>query len=615
MDTFTLRKGVLLLAAIALLPALAHGQYPLIEVRAWLYDTGNTPDRSDDQVVAPYESGGDYYVETGINATQGFDYPARLNFGNKIWDVYSDASTVYRLVFQIQCDNSNLIYECGAGGRGFWMLRKTDCYWFWSDIAARKDLILTTSYNDGGADPDLITDYERGWWSDPTNIGHSNAPDPTKDITRMDWWASWSMLDCVDPPGPGARNWQDDAYDGYNTLYAGTDSTIIWEIHFIVDNDWTDNESINLQLHMNPGKDGHSTDIYFVIQTRNRVVKWIYPEYAAISSVVSSPVIRDGRVYIGSDEANLYCLDASDGSQIWTYTAGDRIRSSPAAAYESGYWVMYFGCDDGSLYAVRDLGSSPELKWSVQLQNPLTSSPALWNDLVFVGSGDSLQCRFTSDGSTYWAQDLSGPVTSSPAVFWDNMVWIGSDSDYLYKFSIDGTPLGSYPVCGDIVAPVWMAYWDGRVSIGSYASATPGDDTLYVIDNIMMSGSKFHDDGNLARTYTSCFSLNDTTVYFGNDNNCVYCIDIGASGSAPTLIYKYDTGDDVHSSPLYWDGVVYFGSNSDRFYALDDQTQQPRANWPFVANGDIQSSPAISIPDSVVVVGSMDGHIYGFHME
>lgn len=316
---------------------------------------------------------------------------------------------------------------------------------------------------------------------------------------------------------------------------------------------------------------------------------------------------------MGSDDGYLYCLSASSGSLIWTYAAGDRIRSSPAAAYESGKWVLYFGCDTGYAYAVEDMGSSPQLKWSIPLQTPLSSSPALWQDtLLFIGSADSLQCRSTDDGTRNWAQHLGGLVYSSPAVYWDD-VWIGSNSDYLYKFSIDGTPLGSYLVCGNIVVPVWMAYWDGRVAVGSYASATPGSDAMYLILNNLSLESEFFDGGNLARTYTSCFSLNDTTVYFGNDNDHLYCIDI--STAPPTLLYKYDTGDDIQSSPLCWNDVVYFGSNNNCFYALDDATRKPKPDWPFITNDDIISSPAIDISANVVVVGSLDGHVYAFNLE
>ena len=591
------------------------GAQPTLEVRAWLYDTRNTSSRSDDTVVTPYNSSHDYYVETGVDADGGLFDPARLNSWNKIWDVYSDNSTVYRLVFQIQSDDQDLIYDCDSWLDGAWLLFTDNCNWVYSDGAGVKELILTTDYNDGASDPDLITDYESGWWNDPTDIGDTYAPDPTKDITLITtWWSpfEYSCLNCFD----GSRYWEPDAYDSRDTLDYDADSTMMWEIHFIVDSDWTDNDPIYLQLPLEDTTGGHSTDIRFRLQTSNPVLKWVYPDSGSIGAVLSSPTIRGGRVYCGSDDSKLYCLDASDGSLIWSYDAPDAIRSSAAPAYNSSEekWEIYFGCQDGYVYALRDTGLSWLEIWTKDLGAVVGSSPALWGDSLYVGcDDDSIHCLKKSDGNQVWAVYLYGDISSSPAVNFDNIVYIGSKSDTLYALSCaDGTVQRTYGTCGDVVAPAYITYQTGRLCAGSYASGTAGSDTMYVIDSSTFSTYwKYSDGGSLARTYTSCFSPNDTTLYFGNDNNHLYCLNLPNTSQ----VYKYDAGDDIHSSTLYWNGVVYFGSNNDEFYGLDDSNQQPKPNWPFVANGDFQSSPAISITDSLVVVGSSDGHIYGFKLE
>ncbi len=45
--------------------------------------------------------------------------------------------------------------------------------------------------------------------------------------------------------------------------------------------------------------------------------------------MVSSPAVSDGRVYIGSNDYNVYSLNASNGSLIWKYTTGGYVVSSP----------------------------------------------------------------------------------------------------------------------------------------------------------------------------------------------------------------------------------------------------------------------------------------------
>jgi len=46
--------------------------------------------------------------------------------------------------------------------------------------------------------------------------------------------------------------------------------------------------------------------------------------------VWSSPAVVDGKVYIGSGDGNVYCLEATTGTQIWNYTTNDWVASSPA---------------------------------------------------------------------------------------------------------------------------------------------------------------------------------------------------------------------------------------------------------------------------------------------
>ena len=91
----------------------------------------------------------------------------------------------------------------------------------------------------------------------------------------------------------------------------------------------------------------------------NATLLW---NYTTNSVVGASPAIVDGRLYIGSDGGIAYCLNASDGSEIWNFTvattsrgfqgeAGPAISSSMAVA--NGY--VYFGCYDRNVYCLNAL--------------------------------------------------------------------------------------------------------------------------------------------------------------------------------------------------------------------------------------------------------------------
>ena len=70
-------------------------------------------------------------------------------------------------------------------------------------------------------------------------------------------------------------------------------------------------------------------------------------KYTTGNFVWSSPAVANGVVYVGSDDGNLYTLNASSGALLWQYQAGCLVRSSPAVA--NG--VVYVGCYDYNVYA------------------------------------------------------------------------------------------------------------------------------------------------------------------------------------------------------------------------------------------------------------------------
>jgi outer membrane protein assembly factor BamB len=99
-------------------------------------------------------------------------------------------------------------------------------------------------------------------------------------------------------------------------------------------------------------------------------------------------------------------------------------------------------------------------------------------------------------------------------------------------------------------------------------------------------------------------------VYFGSGDHNVYALD-AATGA---LKWKFQTGDVVHASPAIDDGVLFIGSWDSNFYALDGATGKEK--WRFKTGEDpdvhnqqgIQSSAAVA--DGMVFFGCRDAHMY-----
>src|SRR5665647_2209115 len=57
----------------------------------------------------------------------------------------------------------------------------------------------------------------------------------------------------------------------------------------------------------------------------NNLLKW---NFTTGGEVRSSPAVANGVVYIGSDDHNVYALNAASGAKLWNFTTGGSVVSS-----------------------------------------------------------------------------------------------------------------------------------------------------------------------------------------------------------------------------------------------------------------------------------------------
>ncbi len=156
--------------------------------------------------------------------------------------------------------------------------------------------------------------------------------------------------------------------------------------------------------------------------------KW---SYTTGYTIYSSPAVANGVVYVGSDNYKLYALDAMTGALKWSYTTGS-IGSSPAVA--GG--VVYVGSADNKLYALDAVTGTR--KWSYTTGSFIQSSPAVANGVVYVGSSDDkLYALDAVTGRRKWSYTTGGYIESSPAVA-NGVVYVGSFDDNVYAFHLPG---------------------------------------------------------------------------------------------------------------------------------------------------------------------------------
>jgi outer membrane protein assembly factor BamB len=164
-------------------------------------------------------------------------------------------------------------------------------------------------------------------------------------------------------------------------------------------------------------------------------------------SIISSPAVVDGTVYVGSRDGWMYAVDQRTGAFRWRADhAVSWAMSSPAVV--DG--IVYSGTSDGAFVHALD-ASSGEERWRIDAEGYTWSSPAVTTRGVYIGdAGGNVWALDRVDGSVLWRFRTGGAVVSSPVVAGD-VVYVGSDDGSVYALHGDG------------VYPHLAVFWDEDV--------------------------------------------------------------------------------------------------------------------------------------------------------
>lgn len=97
----------------------------------------------------------------------------------------------------------------------------------------------------------------------------------------------------------------------------------------------------------------------------------------------ASPVVTADKIYMALKSGEVKVYNRADGGEAATYKFADEVNSTPALA-ANGF--LYVGCDDGGFYAVDT--RTGVIAWKYMTEGSIQSSPAISEEMVFVGSRD-----------------------------------------------------------------------------------------------------------------------------------------------------------------------------------------------------------------------------------
>jgi outer membrane protein assembly factor BamB len=337
----------------------------------------------------------------------------------------------------------------------------------------------------------------------------------------------------------------------------------------------------------------------------NLTLRWMF---TTGGGVVSSPGVVDCKVYVGSQDKNVYCLDARSGSLIWTFKTGFRIKSSPAVVDGK----VYIGPDDGYVYCLDAKNGSLIWKNSVggYVSFPfasvarLSSSPTVVGGRVYVGSlANRTYCFAAKNGSNIWFFPTSGPITSSPAVV-DGAVYITSQEPNfgaLYKLDAKN---------GSLIWKINIPYQlTAKRGTDMHASPTVADGMVFTSANRLEYYGVNATTGEIKWTYRNtadefivCSPLYHKGKLFIIDQFFIVCVN-ATNGS---LIWKSWLGAELYVSPTYADGKLYVSTDQRSVYVLNATTGD-KLSW-FGTGSNSWSSPTIY--EGRVYIGNHDWRVY-----
>ena len=304
-------------------------------------------------------------------------------------------------------------------------------------------------------------------------------------------------------------------------------------------------------------------------------------------------------VFVGSQNGNMFAIDALNGSVIWSYHAGldwvvdgDHISSSPAISYDDGSYLSTAGKADDDLYKGHQL---------------------------FFGAEDShLYALQLLTGDVTWSFLTSGPIRSTPTLS-DGMVYAGSTDGRLYKLQADtGRLVWSYGF-GSMNASLGMshAYRDWSLKALLHVNGTNQSGWRephgFLEDQSVPSNSHRGLDASVHKERSAEWmgwqEPASTERWFSSENLTEFSQRWWENATANATV-----PGDVYGSPVVDDAAqtVYVGTRDRKLYALD--AEDGSVLWSYATDGFLDSTPLVYSHEgsAQVFVGSFDGHVYAF---
>ncbi|MBI4015542.1 MAG: PQQ-binding-like beta-propeller repeat protein [Candidatus Aenigmarchaeota archaeon] len=341
------------------------------------------------------------------------------------------------------------------------------------------------------------------------------------------------------------------------------------------------------------------------------MTRWIF-DTGSGKKIQTNPVIAGGKVVFGGDDGYLYALDQISGTLIWKTNLGLPITVSPVIVNDFIY-VATTGGNPNLIYKIkmRDGG----VQTSAQLA--FTSRPAIASagSYLYIGSNQNIY-KYDLSLSRIWSvNDVNLQfVDAAPTVYGDKVIAAFQSYMAAYKDS-DGTKIWSSNFGGGgtfYSTPAASSAGGEIVAIGGGSGAGQG----YYVRKISDGSAVLFIASAGAWPYASP-AISGNKIVFTNNGGEVKVVT-----SAGQILWSAIVGGQIISSPVISNNILYVVSNDGFVYSYDfdpsdgvdeglekdNGGNQKDLLWKYNYGSTAFSSPAVS--KNGIYFGSDNGKLY-----
>lgn len=147
-------------------------------------------------------------------------------------------------------------------------------------------------------------------------------------------------------------------------------------------------------------------------------------KYKTGGNVLTLPAIYNGKIYAGSWDNYVYCLNEKSGALVWKYKTGGYVNSAPLVYANK----VYVGSDDGFMYCLN--AGRERLEWKYKTEGKVRTFPVLADNSLYFNSNDGyVYCLNANTGELVWKFNTKSQWQSAPTVY-DKRLYVSAGKFY-----------------------------------------------------------------------------------------------------------------------------------------------------------------------------------------